>query len=225
MSIIQICEYYSALPSTPSYHYSHTKAIQKAAKEPYQNVQSGSRTYNPSHQQPDALPIGLWIRVMISCWQCCIPVPAPNASASNFNTTTAIKGKFPPLQDIPTNRCAHFTWSDVESLFSLAKILTHWNMRPGSLRVLTLPKGCIVFEPTIDDIWSAYKDKYGVHDGVDLTSSSEEEIESSEDESEWGQSKLTFVYHCVISNNVHHLFTIVLLNRKCIIPNTICICE
>jgi hypothetical protein len=66
----------------------------------------------------------------------------------------------------------------------LAKILTHWNMRPGSLRVLTLPKGCIVFEPTIDDIWSAYKDKYGVHDGVDLTSSSEEEIESSEDESE-----------------------------------------
>ena len=41
-----------------------------------------------------------------------------------------------------------------------------------------------MFEPTIDDIWSAYKDKYGVHDGVDLTSSSEEEIESSEDESE-----------------------------------------
>ena len=33
-----------------------------------------------------------------------------------------------------------------------------------------------VFEPTIEYILSAY----GVHDGVDLTSSSEEEIESSE---------------------------------------------
>ena len=40
-----------------------------------------------------------------------------------------------------------------------------------------------MFEPTIEDIWSAYKDKYGVHDGVDLISSPEEEIESSEDES------------------------------------------
>ena len=54
----------------------------------------------------------------------------------------------------------------------------------GALCVLTLLKGCTVFEPTVEDIWSAYKDKYGVYDGVDLTSSSEEEIESSEDESE-----------------------------------------
>ena len=46
-------------------------------------------------------------------------------------------------------------------------------------RVVTLAK-----EPTIDDIWSAYKDMYGMHDGVDLTSSSEAGIESSEDESE-----------------------------------------
>ena len=41
-----------------------------------------------------------------------------------------------------------------------------------------------MFEPTIEDTWSACKDKYGVHDGVDLTPSSEGEIESSEDESE-----------------------------------------
>ena len=58
-------------------------------------------------------------------------------------------------------------------------------MAPGFLRVLTLLKGCTVFEPTIEDIWSAYKVKYGVHDGIDLaTCSSEDEIEGSGDESE-----------------------------------------
>ena len=80
-------------------------------------------------------------------------------------------------------RISHEAGVDVESLFPLTKNLTHWNMGPGFLRVLTLLKGCTVSEPTIEDIWSAYKDKYayGLHDGVDLISSSEEEIESSED--------------------------------------------
>ena len=97
-------------------------------------------------------------------------------------------------------------------------------MWPSSLHVLTLAKECTVFEPTIDDIWSAYKEKYGMHDGVDLTSSSEEEIESSEVER--GKED-EIIYHCVISNNVHYLFIIVLhvLNPKCIISNTIFICE
>ena len=103
----------------------------------------------------------------------------------SFNTTTAIKGKFPLHYTTFRQIAARIPHeADAESLFSLAKNLTHWNMRPGSLHVLTLAKECIVFEPTIDDVWSAYKDKYGMHDGVDLTSGSEEEIESSEDESE-----------------------------------------
>ena len=36
----------------------------------------------------------------------------------------------------------------------------------------------------------------------------------------------TYILCCyAISNDAHHLFTIVLLNQKLIISNTICVCE
>ena len=57
-------------------------------------------------------------------------------------------------------------------------------MAPAFLRVLTLLKGCTVYEPTIEEMWVAYKEKYGVHDGVDLCSEDE-----SDDESEWKAKK------------------------------------
>ena len=86
---------------------------------------------------------------------------------NEFSLMYAVKGKFPLHYTTFRQTGAHISHeADIESLFSLAKGLTHWNMRPGFLRVLTLLKGCTVFEPTIEDIWSAYKDKYGVHDGV-----------------------------------------------------------
>ena len=103
-----------------------------------------------------------------------------NIRLTRVNTTTSIKGKFPLHYTTSRQTVARISHeTDAESLLSSAKNLTHWNMRPGSLHVVTLAK-----EPTIGDIWSTYKDEYGMHDGVDLTSSFEEEIGSSEDESE-----------------------------------------
>ena len=57
----------------------------------------------------------------------------------------AIKGKFTLHYTTFRQTAAHISHkTDVESLFSLAKNLTHWNMRPGFLHdiVLTLLKGC-----------------------------------------------------------------------------------
>ena len=68
--------------------------------------------------------------------------------------------------------------ADVESLLSLAKGLTHWNMAPEFLRALTLLKSCHVHVPTIEEIWEAYKSKYSVHDGMDLCSGDETDDES-----------------------------------------------
>ena len=104
---------------------------------------------------------------------------------NEFSLMHAIKETFPLHYTTFRQTAAHISHeADVESLFSLAKGLTHWNMRPGFLRVLTLLKGCTVFEPTIEDVWSAYKDKYGVHSGVELADSFEDEIGSCGDESE-----------------------------------------
>ena len=96
-----------------------------------------------------------------------------------FSLMHAVKDKFPLHYTAFRQTAPHISHeADVESLFSLAKGLTHWNMEPGFLRVLTLLKGCTVYEPTIEEMWVAYKEKYGVHDGVDLCSEDESDDES-----------------------------------------------
>jgi hypothetical protein len=86
-----------------------------------------------------------------------------------FALIYSLKHKF-PLHYIAFRQCAsHISHeADVESLFFLSKGLTNWNMRPGFLRVLTLLKSTS-HEPTINQIWGAYKKKYGIHECVDLT--------------------------------------------------------
>ena len=96
-----------------------------------------------------------------------------------------LKDSFPLHYAVFRQAAAHISHeADVESLFSLAKHLTHWNTKPEFLRVLTLLKASEDFyEPTIEEMWKEYKSKYGVHDGVSIDCDSESEsVEESDSE-------------------------------------------
>ena len=102
---------------------------------------------------------------------------------NEFTLMHELKDSFPLHYTVFRQTAVHISHeADVESLFSLAKGLTHWNMKPAFLRVLTLLKSCIVYEPTIEEMWEEYKSKYGVHDGVSLEVDSESEEEMIESE-------------------------------------------
>ena len=189
MSIIQICEYYSDLPSISSYHYNHAKGC--SAKEPCQNIKTGSsRTYNLHIRSLMLCQLGdesgCWCQLHSAASQI-LPVPTKvNGTTGTKSTSARVRVAVeqtlmaPMIVPVYTSNVpvyTHFTWSRCqESRFIGQEIdsLEHEARLPACVDAAQRVHS--VFEPTIEYVSSAY----GVHDGVDLTSSSEEEIESSE---------------------------------------------
>ena len=110
---------------------------------------------------------------------------------NEFKMMHALRFRFPLHHMVFQQIIAHLSHeADVESLFSLAKGLTHLNMDPRFLRVLTLLKSATVYKPTVEEIWAAYKHKYNVHAGVELggadTDSDSEESDSFDSDGDSG---------------------------------------